>query len=130
MNTVQQMVIRRTCACGCGQSFIVPRGKPGWSYLRGHKPKPDKPKGSPVVQGKRSVLDYRIALKTAEAELARTTVELEAIDEALATARQKIEQLDREKENVHARHLTLSAAIECLKALATDGIVDVLKASC
>lgn len=126
-------LVYRTCACDCGRQFVPSPKRPGQVYIWGHKPKnakaPPPPKPQAVVAAKeRSRLDYRIALQTAERDQLRLADEIDAIDNAIAAARVNIRLLDVNKENATARHLTVTAAIECLKALATDGIVDVLLA--
>lgn len=116
-------LVRRICKCGCGQQFSPNLKRPGQQYLYVHKPKAvavsvDTARAAPETR--RRVLNYRLALDSAERELPEVEAEIEKLDDQAAELRQQIDVLLARKDVLVQRHLQLRTAIEQLSPLAKE----------
>jgi hypothetical protein len=130
-----QSHVQRVCKCGCGKLFPVPACRPGTHYSFGHKPKRAGGAAGAALESlgrsgkERRVLDYRIALQTARAELKTLAIEIDERDDLIATARENLRRLEAEKESATDRHLTVATSIDILEALIDGKSVRELAAS-
>jgi hypothetical protein len=114
-------MIQRICKCGCGKLFAPPAARPGQEYLFGHKPRTGKALGKPVVptRAERHTLDYKLALAAAQREMRGLEATIDALDDKIVPLQKQLGELQREKDALHDRHLTLAATAEALDAAAT-----------
>jgi predicted nucleic acid-binding Zn-ribbon protein len=115
------MSIQRICKCGCNKVFAPPASRPGQEYLHGHKPRTGKALGTPArrTETERHTLDYKLAQATAHREMSSVESAMDALDEKIVPLQKQLAELQREKERLHDRHLTLAATAEALDAAAT-----------
>lgn len=130
-------IIVRTCACapGCDKKFTVNPRRPGQQYFYGHKPAtvarltrwsaPPAPKAAQNPE--RHLLDYRLARKTAGAELELLDRQIEAVDDEMEALRKHIAEAQARKDEIVSRHgrirkahLFLSAVIDNVDAPADE----------
>lgn len=117
--------VRRICKCGCNQTFPVPPKQPGREYKHGHKPQtagaaqapPSFERTMRETDGKRT-LDYKIALRTARADLKRIADEIDRVDEEIEHLRKELKGREKQKDTLADRHLTVETAIVAMEALA------------
>jgi hypothetical protein len=129
------LISKQLCVCGCEQTFR-PR-RPGQRYAYNHKPlelraRPaalrrllpaTPPTNGGVREGeKRSTLDYKIAMRTAVIEREAIEKEIDAIDDELEVARQRVRDLEAKHADKTLRHLTLVTMTELLGAAISDVI--------
>jgi hypothetical protein len=112
------MTITRMCKCGCNTFFTPPAARPGQEYILGHKPRTGKALGKLAAPTKRETrtLDFKLALKTARAEMVELEREIDALDDRIVPLQQQLRQLDAENEALVARHLTLATTAAALEA--------------
>jgi hypothetical protein len=131
-----QSVILRICACGCGRQFHVDLRRPGREYCYGHKkraqgvlspetPQPSMPRAHQSQE--RHLLDYRLARKTAQKEIAKLEGAIDRLDDEMQEMRGAITSRQVKKDELVARHgrvrlalLHLSAAIDDVDAQTED----------
>ena len=123
-------IVTRQCACGCEKTFEVPGKRPGRRYAYGHKPKAGSGAARTEQQmlaehaaksftdaGKRRVLNYRMALDSAQRELDLVTAEIENVDEQMERLRMQLSNCDGFKAACVDRHAALRGTVEYLQAL-------------
>jgi hypothetical protein len=116
------VIVSRLCKCGCGRTFEPSHRRPGQEYFYGHKPQSQRqsPKGLKLVPPKpdaeRRILDYRLALASAQREQAEVAARIDALDEQMEMCRQAIAGLQAEKDAADERHRIVTETIAALSA--------------
>lgn len=121
--------ILRSCACGCGRQFHVDLRRPGREYCYGHKKgargvaSPESPQPStPRVQQsqERRLLDYRMARKTAQEEVAKLEGLIDRLGDEIQEMRGAIASRQTKKDELVARHARVRLALLHLSAAIDD----------
>lgn len=130
-----ESLILRSCACGCGRQFHVDARRPGREYCYGHKKRTHRTFAAPERQARipkaqqqeRHLLDYRLARKTAQEEIAKLEGAIDRLDDEMQEMRGAITSRQVKKDELVARHgrvrlalLHLSAAIDDVDAQTED----------
>lgn len=112
------MPVQRTCRCGCLRLFSPSVKRPGQEYIHGHNPKLGLvPKRAPDLEPERRLLDYKMALATAQREADDVAKAIDSADDELVPLYARVKALQILKETLSDRHAGIIVTIEALKAL-------------
>lgn len=111
-------LVQRVCKCACNKVFAPPASRPLQSYIHGHKPRTGAALGKLAAPSKAETptLDYKLALRTANAEIASVTRDMDALDDKIVPLQRQLSDLEAAKEKLLGRHATLSETAFALQA--------------
>lgn len=120
-------VLSRLCKGGCGATFTPPASRPGQEYVHGHKngcdkerrrvAKPAQAASTASAEEDRHALNYKFALQSAERHAADLATRIDHVDDEIERLLQDLRALDRHKEMLTEKHLTVSTTAETLRIL-------------